>query len=107
MAITLMMTISSLNDQYSCSSFYNSTYVDDNPCNIYSGRMPKCSLPSVASLIYSASMESGIFMHGSLELMVIHIGGISSSLFVSQVCLHSQSAMSSCHQGLYSILVQY
>ena len=52
MDIPLIITVSSLNDeQYGCSSFYTSAFVDCQPYNVYSDNKPKCSLSAVANLI--------------------------------------------------------
>ena len=42
--------------------------------------MPMCSSPSVAILISSAVMQSGMYMHDSIALMVMYMLGISLSL---------------------------
>ena len=47
----------------------------------------------------------GLSMLGSIALMVMHMPGISSSLFVSWLCLDSQSAMNCCCTDVYSILM--
>ena len=66
----------------------------------YSDRILKCSLPSIANLISSAFMQSGMLMHDSIVLIAMHIYGYSLSLFVSWLCLDSQSVMNSCGSGL-------
>ena len=43
--------------------------------------MPLCTSTSVANLISSAVMQSGMNMHDSIALMVMHMPGISSSMF--------------------------
>ena len=63
MAIPLVIAISSLNDQYDCSSFCTSVFVDGQPQNAFSDRIPKCPLFSVANLIFLAVMQSGMSMH--------------------------------------------
>ena len=55
-----MIAISSLNDQYGCSSFCTSSFVYGQPCNTYSDSLPKSSSSAVAILIPSAVMQSGI-----------------------------------------------
>ena len=49
-------------------------------------------------------MQSGMFVNGSIALMFMHMPHISSCLFVSWLCMDSQSAMNTCGPGLYSIL---
>ena len=41
-------------------------------------------------------MQFHMSMDDSIALIVMHMPGISSSLFVSWMCLDSQSAMNSC-----------
>ena len=50
-------------------------------------------------------VQSGMSVHDSIVLMVVHLLGISVSLFASSLCLDSQSVMNSCDPGLYSSLV--
>ena len=69
--------------------------------------MPMCSSFNIAILISSADMYSGMSMHDSIVLMMVHMPCISSSLFFSRLFLDSQSAMSSCSPGMYSILMLY
>ena len=52
-------------------------------------------------------MQSGMSMHDSIALMVMHLPGISSSPFVSWLCLDSQPMMNSYGPGLYSILMLF
>ena len=61
----------------------------------------------VAILISSAVMQSGMSLHESIALMVMHMPGICCVLFDSWLCLDSQSAMNNCGPGLYSILMLY
>ena len=46
----------------------------------------RCSSSKVAYLISFAVMQSGMSMHDSLTLIVMCMPGISSSLFVLQLC---------------------
>ena len=79
--VTSMIAISSLNDQYACRSFCISALVDGQPQSSSSDSMPMCSSSSITILISSALMQSSMSMHDSVEVMVIHMPGISSSLF--------------------------
>ena len=81
--IQSMMAISSLDEQYSYSSSCTLAVVNGQPYSTSSDSMPKCLLSSVAFLISSALMQSGMSMHDSIALVVMHMPGISSSLFVS------------------------
>ena len=58
--------------------------------------MPSCSSSSISILISPALMQSGMSLNVPIVLMVICMPGISSSLFVSWLCLDSQSVMNSC-----------
>ena len=68
--------------QYGCSSFCTSGLIDGQLCNTYSDSMLRCLSPIVTSLISSAVMQSGMFMHNPIAFMVMFIPSISSSLFV-------------------------
>ena len=52
-------------------------------------------------------MHSGMSIHYSIALMIMHIHGISLPLFVSWLGLDNQSAMNSCGPGLHSIFMLY
>ena len=58
--------------------------------------MPTCSSSIVVALISSSIMQYGMSVHDSTALIVMHMPIISSSLFVSQMYLDSQSAVNSC-----------
>ena len=96
MAIKSMVSISSLNDLYSCSYLVPQFFVN--------GKVLRCSSSKVTSLISCAVMQSGMSQHDSITLMVMHMPGISSSLFF-WLCLDSQFVMNTCSHGLYSILI--
>ena len=55
--------------------------------------------------ISSVVIQSGMSVHDSIALMVMHMPAVSSS--VSWLCLDSQSAMNNCVQGLFCILTIY
>ena len=95
------------NYQYGCTCFCASTLIEGQPCNMYSDSLLRSSFSVVDDLISSAVMLSGLSMHVSSALMVMFILGISSSLFVSWLCLGSQSTMNSCGLGLYRTLIMY
>ena len=82
MEILSMIAISSLNDKYGCSSFYASACVNGQPWAMSSDRMPMYLSSSVAVLISSTHMQSGMFKCYSVVLMVIHMPGISLSPLV-------------------------
>ena len=107
MVIPSMIAISSLNKHYSCSSLFYFGFVDGQPWSTCSDRKLRCSSSRVAPHISSAAMKSGMSMQNSIALMVMHIAGISSSLFVSWLCLDIQSAMNSCEPGLCSFIILY
>ena len=67
-----------------------------------SDSMHMCSLSSIVILIFSAVIQSGMSMQKPIVLIVMHIPGISSCLFVEWLCLDSQSAMNTCGPDLYS-----
>ena len=58
----------------------------------------------ILSLLLSGSLECPCM---TIALIVMHMPGISSSLFVLWLCLDSQCAMNCCGPGLYSILILY
>ena len=62
MAIPSMITISSLYDQYGCSTFCTSAFVYGQPYNTYSESIPTWSSSGAANLISSDVMQSGISM---------------------------------------------
>ena len=61
--------------------------------------MSRCSSSIVAALIFSAVLQSGMPMHNSIALMIMHMPGVSSSLFF-WLCLGSHSVINSCGTGL-------
>ena len=63
MVILSAVVVSSLNDQYGCSSFCTSAFVYGQPCNTYSDSIHNCSLSIVTNHISSAVMHSGSFTH--------------------------------------------
>ena len=65
----------------------------------------RCSSYTVIYLISYALMQSGISVHNSIMLMVMHMPGISISPFVYWLCFDSQPVMNRCGPGLYSILM--
>ena len=69
-----------------------------------SDRMAICSTFRDALLISSAVMLPGMAMHDSIALMVMHIPGISLSMFVSYLCLDRQSVRISCAQAFTAFL---
>ena len=105
MAILSMIMMSSLKDQYGCTSS-TSASVDGQPCITYTDSMPKCSSARVASLVSSAVMQSGISVHDSTTFMVMHIPGISSSLSCGCAWI-AKSTVNSCGPGLYRIPMLY
>ena len=84
-------------------SFCTSALVNGQQQSTPSDTMHMCPSSTVAIYISSVVMQSGMFVPDSIMLMVMHMPGICSSLFVSWLCLDSQSAMNSCGPGLYSI----
>ena len=82
MVIPSMITNYSLNEHYGCMFPPHLDFVGGQQCNTYSDRMPKCSSSRFASLP-STVMHSGISVHDSTAFMVIHIPGISLSMFDS------------------------
>ena len=95
----------SLNDQYGCSSFCTSSFVDDQPWSTCSDWILKCLSSRFAIIISSVVMQSGMSKHDSTALMIMHIPGILLSQ--SHGCMDSQSAMNSCFPNLYHILMLY
>ena len=79
--IPSMITISSLNGQYGFRSFCTSAFVKGQPCSMSSDSMPGCSSSSVAILISSSIIQFHVSVHDSIAFMVMHMPGISSSLF--------------------------
>ena len=102
-AVPSMIATSSLNDQYGCSSFCTSAFVNGLPWSTDFDSMPQCSSSSVTLLISSAVMKSGMTMNDSIAFIVMHMPGIFSSLFISWLILDSQSAMNNCGPGFHSI----
>ena len=86
-AIPSMIAISSMNDQYFCSSFCTFSFCQWPAMNAHSDSMPRCTSPSFAPLIFSAVMEYGRSMYDSIAFMMIHMPHISLSLSVSWLCL--------------------
>ena len=76
-----VIAISSLNDQHGCRSVYISALDDSQLSSMSSESMHMYLSSSIANLISSATMQSGISMQGSFALIVMHMPGISSSLF--------------------------
>ena len=74
--------ISTLYNQYGCSSFSPLAFVNGQPWSTRSDRMLRCLLSIIAVLISSALMQYGMFMYASIVSMVMHMVGISLSLFV-------------------------
>ena len=107
MVISSIVSISSLNGQYNCRSFCTSALIDDQPHKTYSDNMLRCSLSIVPDVISSTVMQSCMSMHDSMVFMVTFIPSIFSPVFVSWLCLDSQSTMNSCGLGLYSNLMLY
>ena len=68
-----------------CSSFCTSAFVGGQPWSTSYARMPRYSSASVATLISSAFKQSGMSLHDCNALMVMHMSGISSSPFHSDV----------------------
>ena len=62
-AILSIITISSLNNQYSYRSFCTLAFTDGQAQNTYSDSMLRCSLSIVADLISSTVMQFGMSMH--------------------------------------------
>ena len=106
-AMPSMIMMSSLNYQYGCISSCISALVNGQPWNMSSDTIPMCSLSSVAILILSVVMQSGMSMNDFAALTVMNMTGISSFLFVLWLYMDSQSMMNSCGLGLYSILKFY
>ena len=84
---------SSLNEQYDSNSFHTWAFIDGQPWSTHSDSRPKCSSSRIATLTSLSIMQCGISVHYSIKFMVMHIHGISLSLFVSWLCLDSQSAI--------------
>ena len=80
-AVLSMTAIWSLNDQHGCRSFCIPALDDSLSLSMSSDSMPMCSSSSIAILISSAIMQSGMSMHDSIALIVMHMPRISSSLF--------------------------
>ena len=97
MAAPSTIAASFLKDQLGCSSFCTSVFVG--------GQLQRISLATV--LRCSSSRVSVVCLHSSIAVMVKCIPGFSLSLFVSSLCLGSQTMMNSCSPGLYSILMLY
>ena len=85
MAVPSMVAISCLNDQYGRSYFCTSAFVNSHPWSTSSVRMLQCLSSRVAVLIYSDVMQSVLSMHDYNALMIMHMPGISPSLFHSCV----------------------
>ena len=66
-----------------------------------SSSMPMYSVSSIAILISSAVMQSGMSLHHFIALVVVYMPGFSSSLFVSTFCLDNQSVMNNYDLALY------
>ena len=88
-AMPSMIASSSQNDQYGCRSFYTKAMVNGQPQSMSSNSMHMCLSFSIANLMSSVSMQSGMSIHDSIALMVMHMPGISSSPFVLWLCLNS------------------
>ena len=102
MAVPSVIVISSLNDQYGCSSFCPSAFIDGQLQSKYSESRLKCTLTRVATLISSAGMQSSVSVHDWY-----YMDGCAYIWYffvcMSWLCLGSQSAMNSYGPGLYSI----
>ena len=108
MAMPSMIMISSQSDQYGYRSFCISALANCHPCNMSSDSMPMCLSTSVAFLILSCCHACTLVcLCITTVLMVMHMSGVSSSLFVWWLCLDSYSVMNNCDPGMYSILVLY
>ena len=59
---------------------------------------------SLPFFVSSPLMKPGLAMCDSIALNIMHMPGIFLSLFVSWLCVGSQSVVYSCGSGLYSIL---
>ena len=71
----------SLNDQYSRSLFCTTAFASGQAETTNSARMPRYSSYTVAILLSSAVMQSGMSVHDSIALEVKHMPCISLSLF--------------------------
>ena len=95
-AIPSMIATSSLHEQYSCSSFSISVIGDGKAWSMSSTNALRCSSSRATCLFSSTAMQSGMSMHDTIAVMVMHMPNISSSPFVSWLCLDSQSVMNRC-----------
>ena len=100
-----MIGILSLNDHYGCSSFCTSALNSAKQQSTVCESMPMCLSSSIAIPISSTLIQSGMSVYDSFALMMMHMSGISLSLFVSWLCLDNQSVKNSCGTGLYSIIM--
>ena len=82
-------------------------FVYDQAHSMSSAKALRYSSVRIISLISSILMKSGMSVHDSIRLMVMHMPGISSPIFVLWVCLESQSAVNSSGPGFYSTLMLY
>ena len=68
--------------------FCTSAFVDGQPWSTCSGRRSRCSVSRVAILISSAVKLSGMSMHDSFVIMVMHMPGIlsqASNIFLKRL----------------------
>ena len=89
-AMHSMIVISYLIDDYGCKSFCIPALVNGLLQSMSSESMPMCSLSSLAVLFLQLWCSLVCQCMTLTELMVIHMPGISSSLFVSWLCLDRQ-----------------
>ena len=65
--ISAMIAILSQNDHYDCSCFCTSAFVNGQSWSTSSNSMPTCSSSSIAILISSPIMHSGMSLHDSIH----------------------------------------
>ena len=104
LAIPPMTAISCLKDQYGCTSFWTSAFVDGyHIIHILISHIYAHLLGMVVMFHLLASIQGCLYVSIVFMLMLILV--TSSSLFSLRLCLDSQSTINSCGPGMNRILV--